>query len=245
MRPAVIARLRAINEAFYQNFAASFSGKRQRLQPGVLRVISRMPAQARVLDLGCGNGLLARGLRDSGHQGEYVGVDASEEMLAIAGKALDEPRYHFLQLDLNVPGWSEALLSQFPQSFDWACMFAALHHIPGSKTRATLLREVRSILTQGGRLALSTWNFLSSDRLRRRLVPWEAVGLRTADVEPGDYLLDWREGGTGVRYVHHFKVQELALLAQEAGFRPAETFFSDGENRRLGLYQIWEPLDIR
>ncbi len=245
MRPTVIARLRAINEAFYQNFAASFSGKRQRLQPGVLRVISSIPAQACVLDLGCGNGVLARGLRDAGHRGAYVGVDASVEMLAIASKALDEPLYHFLQFDLNVPGWSEALLSRFPQGFDWACMFATLHHIPGSKTRAALLREVRSVLREQGRLALSTWNFLSSDRLRRRLMPWDAVGLRAGDVEPGDYLLDWREGGSGVRYVHHFEVQELELLAQEAGFRPAETFFSDGENRRHGLYQIWEPLDIR
>jgi hypothetical protein len=30
------------------------------------------------------------------------------------------------------------------------------------------------------------------------------VGLSANDVDPGDYLLDWRSGGEGLRYIHHF-----------------------------------------
>jgi hypothetical protein len=86
----------------------------------------------------------------------------------------------------------------------------------------------------------SEWQFLNSPRLRDRLQPWQAIGLDEVDVEPGDYLLDWREGGTGLRYVHHFSLEELALLAEQTGFEIIETFHSDGENERLGLYQIWK-----
>jgi hypothetical protein len=85
----------------------------------------------------------------------------------------------------------------------------------------------------------SEWQFLNSERLRSRIQPWQAAGLSEDDVEPGDYLLDWRQGGQGLRYVHHFSLEELAELADATGFQIAESFHSDGDGARLGLYQIW------
>ena len=79
-----------------------------------------------------------------------------------------------------------------------------------------------------------------SPRLQARVVPWEAIGLSQEEVEPGDYLLDWRRGGIGLRYVHHFNEEELQNLATKAGYQIVETFYSDGEGGRLGLYQVWE-----
>ncbi len=66
------------------------------------------------------------------------------------------------------------------------------------------------------------------------------IGLATADVDINDYLLDWRHGGRGLRYLHYFSEAELNDLAFASGFRAAETFYSDGEGGRLGLYQVWE-----
>ena len=85
--------------------------------------------------------------------------------------------------------------------------------------------------------------FLNSSRLRARIIPWETVGISDQQVEPGDYLLDWRSGGNGLRYVHHFSVKELSLLAEHAGFQIIREFTSDGEENRLGLYQIWKLRD--
>jgi hypothetical protein len=93
-----------------------------------------------------------------------------------------------------------------------------------------------------GRLYLSHWQFLSSPRLRARVLPWESAGISESDVDPGDYLLDWRQGGYALRYVHHFSEEELAVLAEETGFQARETFLSDGEGGVLGLYQVWEPV---
>jgi hypothetical protein len=96
------------------------------------------------------------------------------------------------------------------------------------------------MLLHGGRFIHSEWQFLNSPRLSSRIQPWEAIGLSGNEVEPGDFLLDWRQGGFGLRYVHHFSEPELAKLAEAAGFEIMETFLSDGENSRLGLYQVWQ-----
>jgi hypothetical protein len=60
-------------------------------------------------------------------------------------------------------------------------------------------------------------------------------------VDVGDYLLDWRQGGYGLRYVHYFDEVELVELAQLSGYRILESFYSDGKGGRLSLYQTWEP----
>ena len=61
-------------------------------------------------------------------------------------------------------------------------------------------------------------------------------------MDEGDYLLDWKRGGEGLRYVHQFSEEELGGLAEDAGFRVVESFYSDGESGRLGLYQVWTAL---
>ncbi|HBY08767.1 MAG TPA: hypothetical protein DEH22_13665, partial [Chloroflexi bacterium] len=58
----IAAKLLQLNAEFYQTFAVQFSDTRQRLQPGVLRILDRISSEARILDLGCGNGELARTL---------------------------------------------------------------------------------------------------------------------------------------------------------------------------------------
>jgi ubiquinone/menaquinone biosynthesis C-methylase UbiE len=82
MNTDTIQRLLALNYQFYQTFAAQFSATRQRLQPGVLRLLQTIPLTSRLLDLGCGNGGLARQLAQSGYQGEYLGLDFSVALLA-------------------------------------------------------------------------------------------------------------------------------------------------------------------
>jgi tRNA (uracil-5-)-methyltransferase TRM9 len=68
------------------------------------------------------------------------------------------------------------------------------------------------------------------------------IGLNAAQVDEGDYLLDWRRGGYGLRYIHHTSANDLVSLAAETGFRVVNSFYSDGAEGDLGLYQIWEKL---
>jgi tRNA (uracil-5-)-methyltransferase TRM9 len=250
MKPATIQQLVDLNRQFYQTFAVQFSRTRQRLQPGVQRILHSLPLQANVLDLGCGNGELARALVLRGQVGAYTGLDFAPEMLVDARKRLAElaqgsaPNslaYEFLEADLAVPGWA-SLLPGSPQVYDWILACAVLHHLPGMELRSEVVRSAGSCLAPGGRFTHSNWQFLNSPRLRGRIQPWETVGLLPDDVDLGDYLLDWREGGAGLRYAHHFSEGELQALAQENGFVIEESFLSDGEQGNLGLYQVWKQV---
>jgi hypothetical protein len=101
------------------------------------------------------------------------------------------------------------------------------------------LRIVCQLLKDDGLFIHSNWQFLNSEKLKARIQPWEAATIPPSAVDAGDYLLDWRSAGKGLRYVHHFDEKELDELAKASGFRVSDIFYSDGEGGRLGLYQIW------
>ncbi len=105
-----------------------------------------------------------------------------------------------------------------------------------------ICRNIHHYLADEGRLYLSNWQFLKSKRLKDRILPWDTIDLNEDEVDEGDYLLDWRRGGFGIRYVHHFNPEELTRLAEESGFRILESFDSDGKEGNLSLYQVWEAL---
>lgn len=242
MDAEIAQRLIALNKAFYQKLAAPFSATRGQLQPGVRRVLASVPNDANILDLGCGNGGIAAELFGKGHTGKYVGLDFSEELLKVAKLKVEGSRFSFGAADLTSPDWN----IQPPVSnlqFDFIFAFAVLHHLPSREIRLRFLRQVGGLLASTGRFVLSNWQFLNSPKLKARIQPWEAIGLAESLVDAGDYLLDWRSGGNGLRYVHHFDTGELAGLAREAGFEMVDQFVSDGRTENLALYQIWMKAD--
>jgi len=236
MKPEVAKQLLELNHQFYQTFAEEFSLTRQRIQPGVERILETLPPRARLLDLGCGNGALAERLSQRGHTGAYLGLDISEKLIKIA-KGLKLSKAKFIQGDLANPDWDD---KRIKPPFDFIFCFAVMHHIPGTDLRIRFLEKARDLLAPDGRFIHSNWQFLDSGRLRARIQPWARIGLADTDVDEGDYLLDWRRGGEGVRYVHYFTSSELHSLAAKTGFQVGGLFTSDGEGGRLGLYQIWE-----
>ena len=235
MNPTTISRLLELNRQFYQTFALPFSATRRRLQPGVLRILTQISPTANLLDLGCGNGELRRELARRGYAGSYTGLDFSPSLLEHA-RVNQAPNCEFHLADLSNPSWDTMLAGR---QFDCILAFAVLHHLPGSDLRLQIFRKVRALLIPGGRFIHSEWQFLNSPRLASRVQPWESIGLTDSDVDPGDYLLDWRQGGKGLRYVHHFSEPELEQLAASSSFTIIESFLSEGKNGRLGLYQVW------
>lgn len=238
MQPDIAQKIIDLNHQFYQSFATDFSETRGRLQIGVIKVLKRIPKDSSVLDLGCGNGKVLLQLAESGFKGKYLGADFSLGLLEWAGK--DQPagfESTFIELDLTAPNWNEVLQ---PSPFSVICCFATLHHIPSDEIRLRLLKNIRKYLAPDGTLYLSVWQFTRSERLRKKILPWDTVGIKDDQVEEGDYLLDWKRGGIGTRYVHLYNPKELNHLADRSGFKIIESFDSDGEGGNLGLYQVWE-----
>lgn len=250
MDTATARRLVELNRRFYADFGKNFSATRQRIQPGVRKIISALKGTEQILDLGCGNGELARTLAQTGFHGTYLGLDFSLPLLADAESQPDGFPVAFHAADLTAEHWEKVIRNEkerkptdfplFSSSFSLITAFAVLHHIPGLEMRRSILQVIRVLLEPDGKFIHSNWQFLNSEKLKARIQPWGAADLSAVDVDEGDYLLDWRSGGLGLRYAHHFSEPELGQLAAETGFRVVESFFSDGEGGNLGLYQVWE-----
>ncbi len=227
-----------LNRAFYARFAGDFARTRQSWPPGFQGILPYLASSFNVLDLGCGNGRLLLFLAEQGWRGRYLGVDSSDSLLAIArarARALAGIEAEFRLGDLLVPGWPAVLAGFSP---DAAAALAVLHHIPGADDRAAFVAATGRILPPGGHLVLSTWQFLSSPRLRSHILPWPAAGLSAADVDPGDYLLSWGQGAAGRRYCAAIGEAEISLLAAQAGLDVVSTFRADGHEGNLNLYAI-------
>ena len=236
MKPDIAQRLIELNRKFYTDFGEPFSATRGRIQPGVRRVLDSLNGDETVLDLGCGNGELARTLARDGHRGAYLGLDFSLPLLADAETVPEGFSAEFREADLTK---LSAISDQLSANWSLITSFATLHHIPSQGIRLEILKTVRELLSPDGRFIHSNWQFLNSSRLRDRVQEWSAAGLTESDVDENDYLLDWRSGGTGLRYVHHFSEDELDSLAEAAGFEIIKTFYSDGKEGNLAIYQVW------
>lgn len=100
----------------------------------------------RILDLGCGTGIVARMLRERlGGGARITGLDASAEMIAKARALAPELE------------WVEANAMALPfadHSFELIVCQQMLQFVPD---RAKAVREMRRVLVPGGRLVLATW----------------------------------------------------------------------------------------
>lgn len=248
MENSVIEKLVALNREFYQTFTSSFSSTRSQVQAGVKQIAAHFPKDSNILDMGCGNGNLMQVLQEHDFRGTYAGVDFSENLIrecqrnyqVLSNQSAFQTK--FAIFDLVLADWNA-----FPIKMDWnvICAFAVFHHIPGKQKRSAIFRHIHSLLKPESEFIFSVWQPQNSSRLAKRFLLWDQVGLQDTDVEEGDYVLDWKaeQSSTnkiGFRYVHIFNEQELKNLAAETGFSLSRSFYSDGKEGNIGLYQIWK-----
>lgn len=229
-------KLNELNQRFYHELSDSFSSTRHKAQPGVVKICDNIPTAARVLDIGCGNGTFAAALADHGFNGVYVGLDFSDGLLSDAKTSTFPFPTYYQQVDLFDPNQLNAINGEY----DVITSFAVFHHIPGELARVRVLSRAKELLHPNGKFIISNWQFLNSPKLRSRLHDWAEVSIDPSSLDEGDYLLDWKSGGGGLRYAHSYSQSELDQLAMKAGFKVIDAFLSDGKSGDLGLYNVWE-----
>jgi len=104
---------------------------------------------ARVLDLGCGGGILSEALAREG--AVVTAIDLSAEQIDVA-------RLHALESGVEVDYQqcaSRDLAERMPQAFDAITCMEMLEHVPDP---AAILADCRLLLKPGGKLFLSTIN---------------------------------------------------------------------------------------
>lgn len=134
----------------------------------------------KVLEVGCGTGVLAReALTRVGQDGRVVGLDLNEGMLAVAART--EPQVE----------WRQGNATSLPfddMSFDAVVSQFALMYFPD---RVAALREMWRVLAPAGRLAVAAWASIDHARGYRTLVEITVgqCGREAADVLAAPFVL--------------------------------------------------------
>jgi ubiquinone/menaquinone biosynthesis C-methylase UbiE len=134
----------------------------------------------KVLDVGCGTGVLAReALKRVGPDGHVVGLDLNEGMLAVAART--EPKIEWRQGNATSLPFEDA-------RFDVVVsQFALMYFLD----RSAALSEMWRTLAPGGRIAVASWAALDHARAYQILVDIAArqCGRDAADVLAAPFVL--------------------------------------------------------
>ena len=232
MKESTAAKLREINRQFYDSLAEPFVQTRRRPHDGFFALMPHLPSpKVTVLDVGCGNGRFGHFIETQARLLAYVGVDFSSGLLAHAVEFSSQAT--FRKADMSQPGFLDGL----PQ-FDVVSIMAAIHHLPGRQNRVRLLKEMKAHLAVDGRLIVSAWQPVDSERQRRKIRDWSEVGLSADDVDANDYLMTWNQGGFAYRYISIINEKEMAWLADQAHLNIRHQFRMDGKEGNLTIYTV-------
>ena len=114
----------------------------------LLRVVRHaIPRVDRLLDLGCGDGILGRTVMAEYPQAKGVFLDFSEHMIEAAKKKADIRRATFVVQDLATKTWTQSVGDHAP--FDLVVSGLAIHHLPDERKRE-LYHEIFDLLKPGG-----------------------------------------------------------------------------------------------
>ncbi|WP_434132317.1 bifunctional 2-polyprenyl-6-hydroxyphenol methylase/3-demethylubiquinol 3-O-methyltransferase UbiG [Methylocaldum sp. GT1BB] len=173
----------------------------------------------RVVDVGCGGGILSEGLARAG--AEVVGIDLAEELLDVAKSHADESG---IGVDYRRVS-AEALAEAESDSFDIVTCMEMLEHVPDP---ASVVRACAKLVKPGGRVFFSTLN----RKLKAYLLA--IVG--------AEYLLNMIPKGTH-DYATFIKPSELSRWAREAGL---ELLGMEGiaYNPITGQFTLSRDLDV-
>jgi ubiquinone/menaquinone biosynthesis C-methylase UbiE len=158
------------NRAYYDEFAARYERERHagyhalvdRLEVDLVR---RYGTGQRVLEAGCGTGLLLERVR--GFASEAYGIDLSPGMLA-----------HAAARGLRVANASITSLPFCDESFDVAYSFKVLAHIEAIRDA---LAELNRVVRPGGHVLAEFYNTRSLRYLVKRLKPATPISDHTTD----------------------------------------------------------------
>lgn len=235
MNAETIHRLNQINRDFYRVTAGEFDQTRGKAWPGWEKLLEHVnaPESLSVLDVGCGNGRFAVFLAERlGAKLIYHGQDNNAALLDYARAALDAAPNLTATLEMR------DVVENPPDSgaYDLVVAFGLLHHIPGAQRRRDFVRALAERVAPGGLLAFACWRFYDYERFRARVVAWpdDLAG----QVEPGDYLLDWRRGEVALRYCHHVDADEQNALINASALDEVLTYTADGFDGALNRYSL-------
>ena len=102
---------------------------------------------SKILDLGCGGGLLCEAMTNSG--ADVIGIDASLKTIEIAKKHAKEQNFKIEYINTDIESYDNK------EKFDAVVCFELIEHVPDPNE---LIKQIRRLIKPNGRLFLSTIN---------------------------------------------------------------------------------------
>ncbi|MBK7416441.1 MAG: bifunctional 2-polyprenyl-6-hydroxyphenol methylase/3-demethylubiquinol 3-O-methyltransferase UbiG [Dechloromonas sp.] len=155
-------------------------------------------AGKRILDVGCGGGLLSEGMALRG--ADVTGIDLSDKPLAIAKLHLLESGQKVDYRKISV----ETLAAEMPDTFDAVTCLEMLEHVPNP---SSVIASCARLVKPGGQIFFSTLNRNPKSYL------FAVIG--------AEYVLKMLPKGTH-DYAKFIKPSELARWSKMAQLEPAE-----------------------
>ncbi|MFD0716491.1 class I SAM-dependent methyltransferase [Paenibacillus sp. GCM10027626] len=189
-----------------------------------------LPANARLLDIGCGMGRHAMALSQLGY--EVTGIDLSEALL-------EEARKHsfgnvtFMQGDMRRLPFAEA---QFQATVN---LFTSFGYFREETDNAVVLGEIRRVLAPGGKFLI---DFLNPVYVEQQLVPFS----ERVDEETGLHIEEARQiiGGWVIKQIHVYSASGDSRRYEERVRLFPLQWFEDMLNRNgLRLEKVYGGYD--
>jgi 2-polyprenyl-6-hydroxyphenyl methylase/3-demethylubiquinone-9 3-methyltransferase len=176
-------------------------------------------AGKRVLDVGCGGGILAESMASRG--AEVTGIDLSDKALGVARLHLYESGQKVDYRHIS----AEEMAQAAPASFDVVTCMEMLEHVPDP---ASTIRACASMVKPGGHVFFSTLNRNAKAYLLA------VVG--------AEYILKLLPKGTH-DYAKFIKPSELSRYARNAGLA-VEELIGMGYNPLTQIYSLGRDTDV-
>ena len=207
--PAELAKFEALARRWWD--PAGESGPLHRLNPVRLAYVAARVALAgaRIVDVGCGGGILSESLARAG--ADVLGID-------LAPAALETAELHALEQHIKVAYRLcsvEQLAGELPGGFDVVTCMEMLEHVPDP---ASVLAALATLVRPGGHVFLSTLNrtpraYLSAvlgAEYLLRLLP-RGTHEYARFLRPSEIAREARAAGLAVRDVAGLRVDPLTL----------------------------------
>lgn len=227
----------------YLDYGRYFVPAREQQMQIMIDLLAELPPSSRVLELCCGEGLLAEMLLEQLPGFSYVGLDGSDLMLAQAHKRLSRFSGRFQLRSFNLGGYA---WRKIDHSVHGVVSSLAIHHLDG-EGKQKLFQDVYTMLSAGGVFivadmvepATPVGRSIAADALD------EAVRQRSIELDGNTEALDFflGEGWNTYRYFDPDDIDHPTLLfdqlkwLEQAGFSGIDLHFMQAGH---SLFSGWK-----
>ncbi len=245
-----INKINQLNKKFYKLNANSFSKTRQYYWPGwevfyqLLFQNKKFDSKLNILDIGCGNGRLAKFLFEqkklSCKNFNYLGIDSSKQLIQTARNATNKNCVRFQYRDVLNSKVSTM------QKYDYIFIIALAHHIPTYDLRIKIIVNSIKLLKSNGTLIISFWQFAKNPKIIDlefdKQIKQKLFSDKLKIFEKNDYFLNWENKGIP-RFCHHFSDKEIDQIIGrfDSKLKLIKKYSADS-SKKLNKYLIFHKL---